>query len=134
MRHIPTVAGIILGPLFIMAAVVVLFHLPTPPQPAMKAAAEHFMTALGTTPYLTFVKVLELLGGILVAIPRLRNIGLLILGPIIVNIIAFHAFLGDTKNLFDPMMIVIVLLAVYLLWVERKAWAGLVRRSEAEVR
>jgi len=128
MRHIPTVAGIILGLLFIMAAVVVLFHLPTPPQPPMKPNAEHFMTALGTTPYLTFVKVLELLGGILVTIPRFRNLGLLILGPIIVNILAFHAFLGETKNLFDPMLIAIVLLALYLLWVERKAWAGLVRR------
>jgi uncharacterized membrane protein YphA (DoxX/SURF4 family) len=94
----------------------------------MKPAAEHFMTALGKTPYLTFVKVLELLGGILVAIPRSRNIGLLILGPIIVNIIAFHAFLGETKNLFDPTLVAIVLLALYLLWVERKAWAGLVRR------
>jgi putative oxidoreductase len=134
MRHIPTIAGIILGLLFIMAAVMVLFHLAPPPADKMPVNAEHFMTALGTTPYLTFVKILELLGGILVAIPRFRNIGLLILGPIIVNILAFHTFLGERKNLHDPMMIVIVVLALYLLWVERKAWAGLVRRSEAEVR
>ena len=29
--------------------------------------------------------------------------------------------------LFNPMLIAICLMAVYLLWVERKAWAGLVR-------
>jgi hypothetical protein len=90
-----------------------------------------FMAAFVPTHYMTFIKVLELVGGVLVAIPRTRNLGLLILGPIIVNIIAFHAFLGETKNLFDPMLIVIVLLALYLLWVERNAWAGLVRRNSA---
>jgi hypothetical protein len=87
-----------------------------------------FFGAFGPTGYFTFVKVLELVGGILVAIPRTRNIGLLILGPIIVNIIAFHVFVGSPKNLLDPMLLVIVAAALYLMWVERKAWAGLVQR------
>jgi hypothetical protein len=131
MKHIPTVAGILLGLLFIMASVVVLFNLVDAPPPPEGSPAAMFMAAFVPTHYMTFIKVLELVGGVLVAIPRTRNLGLLILGPIIVNIIAFHAFLGETKNLFDPMLIVIVLLALYLLWVERDAWAGLVRRNFA---
>jgi hypothetical protein len=84
-----------------------------------------FFGAFGPTGYMTFVKVLELLGGILVAIPRTRNFGLLVLGPIIVNILAFHAFITKGEGLFNPMLIVIVLLALYLLWVGRKGFAGL---------
>jgi hypothetical protein len=71
---------------------------------------------------------MELLGGILVAIPHTRNFGLLILGPIIVNILAFHLFVTGGEGLFNPMIIVIVLLALYLLWVGRKNFAGLLNR------
>ena len=131
MKHAPTIVGILLGLLFIMSAVVVLFHLIPPdkmPKPATPEAAM-FMGALGPTGYMTFVKVCELLGGILVAIPRTRNIGLLFLGPIILNILAFHAFITKGEGLFSPMLIAIVVLALYLLWAGRNAFAGLLNSS-----
>jgi putative oxidoreductase len=128
MKYAPIVAGIVLGLLFIMAAVTVLFNLVQAPPPPAGTPVAMFMGAFGPTGYLTFVKVLELIGGILVAIPRTRNLGLLILGPIIVNILAFHTFITSPKDLLNPMLIIIVVLALYLLWVERKAWAALVRR------
>jgi putative oxidoreductase len=125
MKYLPVIAGILLGLLFIMSSVVVLFGLaPTPPIPEGTPMGM-FMGALGPTGYLTFVKVCELLGGIMVAIPRTRNFGLLVLGPIIVNILAFHIFITDGEGLLNPMIIVIVLLALYLIWVGRKAFAGL---------
>jgi nicotinamide riboside transporter PnuC len=128
-RYAPIVAGILLGLLFIMSAVVVLFKLvPTPPMPEGTPMAM-FMGAFGPTGYMTFIKVLELIGGILVAIPRTRNLGLLILGPILVNILAFHLFITKGEGLLDPMLLFIVALALYLLWVERKAFAGLVNSS-----
>ena len=83
----------------------------------------------GPTGYQTFIKVLELTGGILVAIPKSRNIGLLILGPIIVNIIAYHAFIMGGDGIFDPMLMGTAALALYLLWVERKAFGGLWNRT-----
>ena len=127
MKYLPTIAGILLGLLFIMSAVTVLFNLIPPdkmPKPATPEA-EMFMGAFGPTGYMTFIKVLELLGGILVAIPKTRNYGLLVLGPIIVNIVAFHVFVTKGEGVFSPMLIVICLLALYLLWVGRKAFAGL---------
>jgi uncharacterized membrane protein YphA (DoxX/SURF4 family) len=108
-----------------MSSVVVLFHLVPMPPPPEGTPAGMFMGALGPTGYMTFVKVLELLGGILVAIPRTRNFGLLVLGPILVNILAFHVFIMKGAMLPDPMLIVIVLLTAYLLWVGRKAFTGL---------
>ena len=125
MKHLPTVAGILLGLLFIMSSVVVLFHLVKMPPPPDGTPAAMFMGAFIPTGYMTFVKVLELTGGILVAIPRTRNFGLLILGPIIVNILAFHVFIMKGDGLLSPLLIVIVLLALYLLWAGRKNFAGL---------
>ena len=127
MKYAPTIAGALLGLLFIMSSVVVLFNLippdkmPKPPTPE----AEMFMGALGPTGYLTFIKVIELIGGLLVAIPKTRNYGLLALGPIILNILAYHAFVAKGQELFSPMLIGIVLLALYLLWVGRKPFAAL---------
>jgi putative oxidoreductase len=60
-----------------------------------------------------------------VAIPRTRNLGLLALGPIIVNILAFHVFIAGGHGLLDPMLLIIVALALYLLWTGRKNFAGL---------
>jgi putative oxidoreductase len=122
------IAATLLGLMFLMASVLVLFKLgPTPPAPPEGSLPAHFMAAFAPTGYLTFVKVLELLGGLLVLIPRTRNLGLLVLGPIIVNILAFHIFVaGDGVK--DPMIIGLCVLALFLLWVERKAWAGLVFR------
>lgn len=125
MKYLPTIAGVLLGLLFIMSAVVVLFNLvPTPPMPEGTPVAM-FMGAFGPTGYMTFVKVIELIGGILVAIPKTRNFGLLALGPIIINILAFHAFVTKGEGLFNPMLIGICLLALYLLWVGRKQFAAL---------
>lgn len=125
MKYIPVVAGILLGGLFIMSAVVVLFGLAPIPDIPEDTHMGKFMAAFAPTGYLTFVKVLELLGGVLVAIPKTRNFGLLVLGPIIINILAFHLFITKGEGLLNPMLLGIVLLATYLLWVGRKAFAGL---------
>jgi putative oxidoreductase len=79
------------------------------------------------SPILTFVKVLEILGGILVAIPKTRNFGLLILGPIIVNILAFQIFIAKGSILQVPVLSVSVL-AAFLLWSERTAFSKLLKK------
>ena len=125
-KHLPIVAGIVLGLLFVMSAVMVLFNLvKMPPMPEGTPPAM-FFAAFGPTGYMKFVKVLELAGGLLVMIPRLRNVGLLVLGPIIVNILAFHLFIGGGfKDLLNPMILIIITLSLYLLWVGRKRFSGL---------
>jgi hypothetical protein len=128
MKHLPTIAGVLLGLLFVFSGAVFLFGLaPEQPEPPQGSAVAHFMAAFVPTGYLTFVKVLEVLGGILVALPRTRNLGLLVLGPIIVNILAFHVFVTAGQGLLNPMLVAICLLAAYLLWAGREGWKGLVR-------
>lgn len=130
MRIASAIAGILLGLIFVFSSVTVLFKLvPMPPPPPEGTPPGQFMAAFGPTGYLTFVKVFELIGGFLVAIPRWRNLGVLVLGPIILNILAFHIFITGGHGVFSPMIIGIVVLALYLLWVEREAFANLVTRS-----
>ncbi len=126
-KYPPIVAGFILGLLFVMASLMFFFKLGPEPGFPEGSPIALFMGALGPTGYMTFVKVFELLGGILVAIPRTRNLGLLVLGPIIVNILAFHIFITGGHGLFDPMVLVVVALALYLLWVGRRQFAALLR-------
>lgn len=125
MKYIPAIVGGLLGLLFVFSAVMVLFKLAPMPELPKDTPIYDFMAAFGPTGYMTFIKVLELVGGILVAIPRTRNLGLLVLGPILVNIIAFHAFVTAGQGLFSPMVILPCLAAAYLLWVERKNWRAL---------
>lgn len=128
MKHLPNIIGGLLGLLFIASGLVVLLKLaPTPPAPPEGTAAAHFMAAFVPTGYLNFVKILEVLGGVLLAIPRTRNLGLLVLGPILVNILAFHGFVMKGDGLLSPMLLAIVAMAAFLLWCGRRQFLGLLR-------
>ena len=127
MKYIPHIVGALLGLFFIMSAVVVLAGLGPKELPPMPEEALKFNQALMPTGYMHLVKVCELMGGILVAIPKTRNFGLLLLGPIIVNIAAFHIFLA--KDAFQGGTLVTLLImgamSLYLLWVARAKFAAL---------
>jgi len=124
-KYLPCIAGVLLGLCFLAASIPVLFNLVKfPPMPEGTPAA-HFMAAFGPTGYVKFVKIFEFVGGLLVMIPRLRNIGLLLLGPVIVNIIAFHVLIDDPHELLNPMLDIIIVCALYLLWDGRKKFSGL---------
>jgi uncharacterized membrane protein YphA (DoxX/SURF4 family) len=127
-RHLPAIAGALLGLLFMAVGLMVLLGVgPAPEPPPEGSPPALFFAAFGPTGYLAFVKVLEVLGGALVAIPVTRNLGLLVLGPILVNILAFHVFVAR-DGVLDPMLLGICALALYLVFVERAAFAALVRR------
>lgn len=94
------------------ASVVLLGMASTPELPKDTPIAAS-MAAFGPTGYMTFVKVRELLGGPL------------ILGPVFVNILAFHQFVVK-DGILQPMPPGNGLLSVCLLWVERGRWKALV--------
>jgi len=124
MKIATNIAGALLGLTFIAFSLIVLLNLVHMPPPAEGTPAALFMGAFVPTGYMTFVKVFELIGGCLVAVPRTRNIGLLILGPIVLNILAFHLFIMKGQGLFGP-PILVVILAAFLLWAGRKAFSRL---------
>jgi hypothetical protein len=128
MKILSIIAGVLLGLIFLAVSIPFLLGImPEQPPPPPGSPTAMFMGALGPTGYMKFIKLLELAGGILVAIPRTRNLGLLILGPIIVNIVAFWAFIARSLPPGPGLIMtgLAALLAVSLLVVERKAFASL---------
>lgn len=125
-NKITIIAGGLLGLLFLIFGM--NFFLKFIPMPPMEEGSPPtvFMGAMYASGYLTFVKLLEIIGGLLVAIPKTRNLGLLILGPIIVNILAFQIFLVGGKGILQPPVIFIALLSAFLLWSGRSSFAKLI--------
>jgi putative oxidoreductase len=66
--------------------------LPMPPMDPTSLPAQ-FMTVMGPTHWMTLVGLFELVGGVLVLIGGTAPIGLTLLGPVLVNILAFHILL-----------------------------------------
>ncbi len=123
-QKIPTIAGGLLAFAFVFFSLNFFIGFIKMPSPPADSPAAAFMGAMVGSGYLAFVKVLELIGGVLVAVPKTRNIGLLILGPIVINILAFHVFVSK-GGLFEPPVILITLLSAFLLWSGRKSFAKL---------
>ncbi len=84
-----------------------------------------FFGSIYASGFLAFVKVFEIIGGILVAIPKTRNFGLLVLGPIVINILAINTFISP-GGLTQPPVILIAVLSAFLLWAGRASFAKLV--------
>lgn len=126
MKKATWVAGVLLGLVFVVfGSNFFLKFIPMPSPPPADTPPGMFMGAVYGTGFLAFVKVLEILGGLLVALPRTRPLGLLILTPIIVNIVAFHVFITAGAGVFDPPVVLIVVLALFLIWSHRRGVAAL---------
>lgn len=126
MKIAANVAGALLGLLFVVfGSNFFLNFIPMPPPPPEGTPVALFFGAFFATGYLAFVKVLEILGGLLVALPRTRPLGLLVLVPIIVNILAFHVFITAGEGLLEAPILLIVALTLFLIWTHRRGVAAL---------
>lgn len=90
---LPTAARFALGAIFFVFGLNGFFHfLPQPPAPP---AAQAFFGALFASGYLfPLLKTTEVAAGALLLSNRYVPLALTVLAPIIVNIVAFHAFLA----------------------------------------
>lgn len=116
MKYVIIVVRILLGLLFVWSGANILFHLnPMPPMPTGDAGA--FMGAVMHSGYIYPIATLQLLGGLCLIIhPRLVATGLILLGPVIVNIVLFHVFMAPDGLI---MAAVVAAASLFLLWVYR---------------
>ena len=95
------------------------------PQPPASGPSADFAMALAATGYMfPLIKGTEVLAGVLLLANRWVPFALTILAPVVVNIVAFHAFLAPAGM---GLPLVVVALGVYLAWSERAAFAPLFR-------
>ncbi|MES2419009.1 MAG: DoxX family membrane protein [Bacteroidota bacterium] len=114
----------LLGLLFVFSAVVVLFKIPME-QPPMQENAKTFMMGLMATGYfLTLLKTIELICGLLLIVNYRAPLATVALFPIAVNILFYHAYLGEPKDL--PTAIFVLLADLFLAYAYRKNYVGLV--------
>lgn len=123
MRFLNRITAALLGLVFVVFGSNFFLKFIPIPQPPEGSPAAMFLGGMFASGLLAFVKVLEIAGGVLVAVPETRNLGLLVLGPIIVNILAFHFFFFGPAALLDPMLIGIAVLSAWqLLAAGRALW------------
>ena len=120
MRKAILVVRILLGFIFFFFGMNGILHFL--PQPPFAGDAGTYVTILVQHHYLTFVSLLEVIGGLLLLVGRYVPLGLVILGPIVVNILLFH-FLLEPQGVAIPL--VCALLEIFLIWAYRLSFRGL---------
>ena len=122
-RHFPTAGRILLGLIFFAAGffgLLMLLGIMPPPAAPMPAGAAAFSEALAKTGYMMWLtSATDIIAGALLLSNRFVPLALALLAPMIVNIIAFHAFLAPSG--IGPGAVAAAL-EIYLAWAYRKAF------------
>jgi len=124
MKILTLIVRILLGLMFVVFGLNGFFEFIPRPKELPPAHALEFVGALHATGYLKVVMALQLIGGALVLSGRFLPLGLLLLGPVIVNILLFHVFM-EPKGL--AMAIVVSALSLFLLGRHWSAFASVFR-------
>jgi putative oxidoreductase len=123
MKIATIIARSLLGVVFVVFGSNMFLHfIPMPPPP--EGPARDFMTALFVSHHLYLVGALQVVGGVLLLTGRWAPLGLTLLGPVIVNILAFHVLMSPAGL---GMAVVVSALGLFLAWRYRENFAGLVR-------
>lgn len=121
MKILTLIARILLGLVFVVFGLnAFLNFLNTGPMPT--GLAGQFVGALALSHYFWVVAALQIAGGVLLLLNRFVPLALLLLGPVIVNIICFHAFLNPTG--VAPAVVVTVLWLT-LFYANRRHFSGI---------
>jgi putative oxidoreductase len=121
------VARILLGLLFLVFGLNGFLHFIPMTPPA--GLAGQYMGALFLSHYLAAVFLLQIIGGVLLLANRYVPLALVLLGPVLVNILLFHALMAPEGL---PVALFATVLWAILFYAVRSAFAGvLVQRAEA---
>jgi uncharacterized membrane protein YphA (DoxX/SURF4 family) len=114
------IARILLGLVFFGTGIVSILKLGK--MGGMPPDATTFLTLMVAHSYTNFIAVLMLIGGLLLLVGRFVPIGLVLLGPILVNILLFHILFG-VKGIATGA--VCTLLEIFLIWAYWPSFRGL---------
>ena len=93
------------------------------PMPEMTPEQQEMFGAFGKIGWLMpLVAVTEILGGLLVLLPKTRAVGALVILPVVVGILAHH-FHHDPAGIVPGLVFAVILL--WILWENRKKYSQL---------
>jgi putative oxidoreductase len=117
------ISRVLLGMGFIIFGLNILHpFMPAPPPPAGSLTAQ-FVAVMVPSHWMLLVGFLQLLGGLLVISGRATPLGLVLLAPILVNILAFHILIQGGQGIAPGL--VFSLLEIFLIYVYRGYFRGI---------
>jgi uncharacterized membrane protein YphA (DoxX/SURF4 family) len=124
MRIAALIARYLLGLIFLVFGLNGFLHfIPMAPPPGV---AGQFVGALFVSHVLVVIFLLELSSAILLLVNRYVPLALVLIGPVIVNIVLFHAFMAPSGL---PLAAVVVILWGLVAWSVRPAFAGIFQQK-----
>ena len=121
MKIAATIARYLLALVFIVFGSNGFLHfIPQPPPPS--ELAQQYFTVMFTSHYLMFVFGLQLIAGVLFLFRRTVPLALTIAGPLIVNILLFHALM-DPGGIVPGLVVTVLWFVVF--WHFRAAFYGI---------
>jgi len=120
MKTVSLLARLLLGLIFLVFGLNgFLNFIPMPPPTGV---AGQYMGALFVSHFLVAVFILQLAGGGLLLANRFVPIALVLLGPVVVNILLFHALMAPSGL---ALAVVVTALWLTVFWSVRRAFAGI---------
>lgn len=126
MKITALIARSLLGLLFLVFGLNGFLHFIPLPPPANPVAGQ-FMGALFVSHYLVLIFLLQIVPGFLLLANRYVPLALTLLGPILANIVFFHAFMAPEGL---PLPLVLSVLWAVVACYHRAAFAGLFQARE----
>jgi putative oxidoreductase len=124
MKILPLICRIFLGLIFIVFGLNVFFHFIPMQAPPPDSLPGQFMAVMIPTGWMNAIGVLQIGGGLLVLLGGTTPLGLIILGPIIVNILLFHICLTNGKGI--GMGVFAAVLEILLVHFYRSSFVGII--------
>jgi len=122
MKILATIARYLLALVFLVFGLNGFLHfLPQPPLPS--ELAQQYFTVMFKSHYLVFVFGLQLVAGVLFLFPRTVPLALTVAGPLIVNILLFHALM-DPGGIVPGLVVTALWFVIF--WQFRAAFYGIV--------
>jgi len=119
-RYLPHVARILMGLMFFVFGLNGFVHFIPPPKGPMCEGAGALLSGLMKSGYMMpLIFGTQALVGVLLLANRFVPLALALIAPVIVNIVAFHAFLAPSGA---AMAGVVLVLELYLAWAYRAAY------------
>jgi putative oxidoreductase len=121
MKIFATIARYLIALVFLVFGLNGFLHFIPQPPPTSELAQQYF-TVMFTSHYLVFVFALQLIAGVLFLFPRTVPLGLTVAGPLIVNILLFHALM-DPGGIVPGLVVTALWFVVF--WQFRAAFHGI---------
>jgi putative oxidoreductase len=129
MKIASTISRILLGIVFLVFGLNGFLQFLKMPPPT--GIALQFMGALIASHEIAIVMLIQVVGAVLLLVNRFVPLALLLLGPVIVNIVLFHAFMAPSGL---PMAIIVSILWCVVAYGVRGAFAGVFQARVNEAR